>query len=118
LIATPLVIHFVLSIVSHRPHQRFELIAMPLVNGQLPKLVDGKPARLQPLRELRHAGERQFNDGTTVAWVSIRTSISASQWGQVTIIVPKAIEKHSSVAAFPCRSPETKIRSERTWTVQ
>src|SRR6266480_4883399 len=33
---------------------------MPLVNRQLPKLVDGKPGRLQPLRELRHAGERQL----------------------------------------------------------
>ena len=60
LIAMPLVIRLVLSIVSHRSHQRFELIAMPLVNRQLPKLVDGKPARLQPLRELRHVGERQL----------------------------------------------------------
>jgi hypothetical protein len=42
-----------------------------------------------------------FNGGATAACVSNRTSISASQWGQVTVIVAEAIEKHSSVAAFP-----------------
>jgi hypothetical protein len=59
LIAMPLVRRFFVSRVSQSSRQRFELIAMPLVNGQPLELVDGNPARPQPLCELLHRGERQ-----------------------------------------------------------